>query len=99
MAPCFSGSSLHKFEPTLKTYKKRFMDVLKKAAEENHGIVDMSDWFNRFSFDVTSVLLIYLTRKRLPARLLLGRTSGHYKEEPCTRMWRHFTGVFSFFGW
>jgi len=31
------------------------MRTLTKAAEVNDGIVDMNEWFNRFSFDVLSL--------------------------------------------
>jgi len=33
------------------------MRTLTQAAEANDGIVDMTDWFNRFSFDVLSRIL------------------------------------------
>jgi hypothetical protein len=47
-----SGSAMNQFEPVLKRYQKRFLKRVEEVAEENKGIVDMNDWFNRFSFDV-----------------------------------------------
>ena len=57
IGPSLSGSTINQFEPTLKKYNRDFMRMLTQAAEANDGIVDMTDWFNRFSFDVLSHLL------------------------------------------
>lgn len=40
------------FQTTLQRYSMQMMESLKLAAAENSGIVDMNDWFQRFSFDV-----------------------------------------------
>jgi hypothetical protein len=43
---------MNQFEPALKRYEKRFLKRLEEVAGENNGVLDMNDWFNRFSFDV-----------------------------------------------
>jgi len=75
IGPSLSLNTLNDFENTLKTYNSRFMDTLKKVTKETNGIVDMNDWFNRFSFDVISIMND-LMGNRLQERLLLGRILG-----------------------
>jgi Cytochrome P450 len=67
IGPTLSGSAMTQFEPTLKRYDERFLKKLEKAAEENNGVVDMNDWFNRLSFDVISFWK-YLTRSGYGSR-------------------------------
>ena len=54
IGPTLSGGAMNQFEPTLKRYNTQFLKKLEEVAEENKGIIDMNDWFNRFSFDVFS---------------------------------------------
>jgi hypothetical protein len=43
------------FQSTLQRYSMQMMESLKCTAAENNGIVDMNDWFQRFSFDVLNL--------------------------------------------
>jgi len=43
------------FEAVLEEYGSRLLEAIEVVANEN-GVVDMNDWFNRFSFDVRSHL-------------------------------------------
>jgi hypothetical protein len=36
----------------MKHYSCDLMQAIQHDATDNNGIVDMNDWFNRFSFDV-----------------------------------------------
>jgi len=40
------------FEPTMKYYSGHLIEEIQQDANDNNGVVDMNDWFNRFSFDV-----------------------------------------------
>ena len=48
----FSNNSLNQFRATLQSYSVALINAIEKVADKNDGIVDMNDWFNRFSFDV-----------------------------------------------
>jgi hypothetical protein len=50
--------ALNEFEPVLKRYSEQLMDAIGVIAKKNEGVVDMNDWFNRFSFDVHSQSLV-----------------------------------------
>ena len=52
VGPSFSNVAMTQFEPTLKRYVQQFKDALQGTASENNGRIDMTDWFNRFTFDV-----------------------------------------------
>jgi len=41
------------FEHTMKRYSCDFIQAVQRDANDNNGVVDMNDWFNRFSFDVS----------------------------------------------
>ena len=43
---------MNEFRETLKHYSMKLIDAIEKVAADNEGIVDMNDWFLRFSFDV-----------------------------------------------
>jgi len=45
------------FEPVLERYCTRLLEAIEVVANEK-GMVDMNDWFNRFSFDVRSHLKV-----------------------------------------
>jgi cytochrome P450 len=53
----FAGSSMKDFEPVLERYCTRLLEAIEVVANEK-GMVDMNDWFNRFSFDVRSHLKV-----------------------------------------
>ena len=44
---------MHEFEAVLERYCSRLLEAIEVVSNEN-GMVDMNDWFNRFSFDVRS---------------------------------------------
>ena len=52
VGPSFSNVAMTQFEPTLKRYIEQFKDALQETASQNSGRIDMTDWFNRFTFDV-----------------------------------------------
>ena len=54
IAPSFSQTSLRELEPALKRYSIKLMDAITEIANQDNGVVDMNDWFNRLSFDVPS---------------------------------------------
>lgn len=43
---------MNEFRETLKHYSMKLIDAIETVANDNEGIVDMNDWFHRFSFDV-----------------------------------------------
>jgi len=48
----FSNNALHEFRDALRSFSMALIEVIANVANDNDGIVDMNDWFNRFSFDV-----------------------------------------------
>ena len=52
VGPVFSTSSMNEFEPTVKRYSAKFIENVRATASDNAGLIDLDDWFNRFSFDV-----------------------------------------------
>jgi cytochrome P450 len=48
----FSNNAMNQFRETLQKYSMTLIDAIEKVADDNDEIVDMNDWFNRFSFDV-----------------------------------------------
>jgi len=50
------------------------MDAIGKVAQENDGVVDMTDWFHRLSLDVQPLKTTMVT-DRLRARLHSDRVS------------------------
>lgn len=52
IGPTFSSLSMKNFEPTMKRYSFDLIDKIQQEANNSNGVVDMNDWFNRFSFDV-----------------------------------------------
>jgi hypothetical protein len=40
------------FQIPLRRYSVQMIESLQLSAAENEGIVDMNDWFQRFTFDV-----------------------------------------------
>lgn len=55
LAPGFSKESLHAQEPMIRRYVDQLMQRL--STEAKAGPVTISDWFNCFTFDLTSELL------------------------------------------
>ena len=66
---------LNEFEPIIKQYSIQLVDAIGEVAQENHGVVDMSDWFNRFSFDVP--VSDYHADGRLLVHFRSGKILGH----------------------
>ena len=53
IGPIFSSASMTVFEHTMKRYSSDLIQAVRRDANDNDGVVDMNDWFNRFSFDVS----------------------------------------------
>jgi hypothetical protein len=45
---------MNDFEPTLIRYRANYIEALKRAAAQNEGVVDISQWSNKLAFDVFS---------------------------------------------
>src|SRR5271154_2476927 len=46
-------SVAHPFEDTMNRFSFDLIQAVRRDANDNNGVVDMNDWFNRFSFDVS----------------------------------------------
>ena len=55
-----SNNALNEFRETVRDYSIALIDAIEDVARDNGGLVDMNDWFNRFSFDVHIYLLLAL---------------------------------------
>lgn len=55
MNPAFSPSSLQSLEPTVQRHLDRFILEIKKDAQLNNGIVDMTAWFANLAFAVLTI--------------------------------------------
>ena len=91
MGPTFSNSSLNEFEPTAKRMCVEFVESLDRAAIQNEGVIDISEWFNLFAFDVH---LFQWFNSRLQERCSSRKISAVSKGESntfillqCTRYW------------
>jgi len=58
VAPLLNSSAVLEFEPTVKQYGTQLLEAIQQVAEENNNVVDMSDWFGRFAFDVPSLFFL-----------------------------------------
>jgi len=69
-----TNNALKKFQGTFQKYSMELMDAIGKVAQENDGVVDMTDWFHRLSLDVQPLKTTMVT-DRLRARLHSDRVS------------------------
>ena len=53
IGPTFSSASMKAFEDTMNRFSCDLIQAVRRDANDNNGVVDMNDWFNRFSFDVS----------------------------------------------
>ena len=61
MLPAFSPKLLLEYEPTIQKYIRHFTTSVSKSAENNGDIVDISKWFEYFSFDVFPVSVVLIS--------------------------------------
>ena len=73
----FSNNALHEFRDALRSFSMALIEVIANVANDNDGIVDMNDWFNRFSFDVHFGFFWFKYRSQ--EQSLLGKISTQWK--------------------
>jgi hypothetical protein len=58
LQPSFNTSKLDLLSPTVEEFVKRVVHGLEKEAQENDGIVEVSNWIYNFTFSVIGALAL-----------------------------------------